>query len=475
MSATGMSPLAADRSSPWKIPALLLGLLTLAFYLPLLWRLPAPVQLDSNEGWNVVRALLAARHVPLYGEKPVLDFTNYPFLSFHVTGWLSAFGLDPLFAGRGLALAALAVLGGFAGAFVRLFTQQLYAALFAGFLFALWLAIWMPGRIGVDDPQLLAMVFETAGFYLYVRNGESRAALWLSACLFALALFTKQNLIAMPLGAGLALILRRCWPGLLQWLLAGAACAAVLLWLTCRIDGPYFSLHMLQPRTYVWRDFAAQGGDYLLVFLPVLGLAGWWCWRHRRVARAQPVILAWLAANLLGFGFAGGGGVGRNVFFEAVLLSVVLAMAACAAAPRAWHGLLLLFPLIWAPAHFIAAIREDQALPQARADFAAGVAFLKTVPGPVVCENLLMCARAGHASAFYTYYADTQIQLGRLPDAAVTSMVTARTLRAVEIGTTDQPEARGRAQFTPDFLAALKAHDHPALRRRTVSVWVPGP
>ncbi len=469
-----MSPMAADRRSPWKIPALLLGLLTALFYLPLLWRAVAPVQLDGDEGWNMVRALLAARHVPLYGQKPDLDFTNYPFISFHIIAWLTALGADPLFAGRALALVALAVLGGFTGAFVRLFTPDRYAALFAGLLFALWLAIWMPNRVAVDDPQLLGMVFEAAGFYLFLRNEKAGPGLWLSACLFVLALFTKQTLLAMPFAAGLTLIVQKRWSSLLQWLAAGAVCAALLLWLTYIVDGPYFFANMLQPRAYIWRDLGSQGGDYLLVFLPVLLLAGGWCWKHRQEARACPVILGWLAANVLGFVFAGGDGVGRNVFFEAVLLTVVLAMAGCESTPRSWRALLLLFPFVWAPDHFIASIREDQALPQARADFAAGVAFLKTVPGPVVCENLLMCARAGHVSAFYTYYVDSQIKLGRLPDAAVTSMVAQRKVRAVEIGTIDKPEPLRRAQFTPDFLAALKANDRPALDRRTVSIWIPG-
>jgi hypothetical protein len=463
----------ADRPSSWKRPALLLGLLTFLFCLPLLWRALAPVQFDSDEGWNVVRALMTTHHVPLYGAPPVLDFTNYPFLSFHLIGWMSALGLDPLFAGRGLALAALVVLGGFAGAFVRLFTPDRHAALFAGFLFVLWLAIWMPDRVAVDDPQLFGMVFEAAGFYVFIRNENSDVMLWLSAALFVLALFTKQNLVALPIGAGLSLILQRRWSGLLHWLLAGALCGGLLLWLTFRVDGLFFFANLLQPRAYIWRDFGSQSGDYLLVFLPILALAGIWCWRHRREARAWPFILAWIAANFLGLAFSGGDGVGRNVFFEAVLLSVVLATASCAAAPRSWRGLLLLFPLVWAPAHLIATLQEVEDLPHARADFAAGVALLKTVPGPVACENLLLCARAGHVPAFSTYYVQSQIRLHRLPEAAVTSMVAERLLQAVEIGTTDQPEAPRRVQFSPEFLAALRAHYRLALRERTVSIWTP--
>ncbi|MDE2318493.1 MAG: hypothetical protein KGK02_02220 [Rhodospirillales bacterium] len=455
--------------SSLKRPACLLGLLTFLFCLPLLWRALAPVQFDSDEGWNVSRAFLAARHVPLYGAPPGLDFTNYPFLSFHLLAWLTALGVDPLFAGRGLALLSLFALGGAAGALARRFTTSHYAALFTGILFVLWLAIWMPNRVAVDDPQLFGMVFEAAGFYLFLRGGTF--GLRLSGYLFVLALFIKQSLIALPIGAGLSLILQRRWRDLLNWLLAVAVGGGSLVGLTFWADGPFFFANLLVPRAYIWRDLGSQGGDYLLVFLPVLALAGMWCWRHRADKRAQPLILAWLAANALGFAFAGGDGVGRNVFFEAVLLTAILAVLACAEAPRSWRALLLLFPLVWAPAHFIAALHEDQALPQARADFAAGVALLQTVQGPVVCENLLLCVRAGHASAFSPYAVESQIRIGRLSPAAITALLPG--LKAVEIGTTDLPEPPRHVLYPPDFLAALKQQDRLVLARSSLAIWEP--
>ncbi|MDE2390465.1 MAG: hypothetical protein KGL65_02540 [Rhodospirillales bacterium] len=464
-----MSLMVAAQPSPWKRPALLLGLLTLLFCLPLLWRALAPVQFDSDEGWNVARAMMAAHDVPLYGQPPGLDFTNYPFLSFHLLGWLVALGFDPLFAGRGLALASLLVVGGLAGALARLFTAQAYAALFAAILFVLWLSIWMPNRVALDDPQLFGMVLEAAGFYVFVRGGTF--ALRLSAYLFILALFIKQSLIALPIGAGLSLMLQRRWRDLFNWLLAGALGGGLLLWLTLRRDGPFFFANLLAPRAYIWRDLGSQGGDYLLVFLPALVLAGLWCQRHWRQQRAQPFILAWLAANALGFAFAGGDGVGRNVFFEAVLLNTVLAMAECAEAPRSWRAVLLLFPLVWAPAHFISVLHEDQALPRARADFAAGVAALKAVQGPVVCENLLLCARAGHVPAFSPYFVESQLRLGRISPAAITAMLPG--LKAVEIGTTDLPDPPRDVMYPPSFLAALKQNDRLILARPSLAIWVP--
>ncbi len=208
-------------SSQRKRPVFLLRLLKLLFCLPLLWRALAPVQLDSDEGWNVMRAMMAARHVPLYGAPPGLSSTNYPFLSFHLLGWLATLGIDPLFAGRGLALLSLLALGGAAGALARLFTASHYAAPFTGVLFVLWLAIWMPNRVAIDDPQLFGMVFEAAGFYAFARGGTF--ALRLSAYPLVLALFIKQLLIVLPIGAGLkqrdGLVLSR--PSLVLWVPGG--------------------------------------------------------------------------------------------------------------------------------------------------------------------------------------------------------------------------------------------------------------
>ncbi len=202
-------------------PGLPSGLLKLLFCLPLLWRALAPVQLDSDEGWNVMRAMMAEHDLPLYNTAPGLDATNYPFLSFHLLGCLAALGVDPLFAGRSVAVLSLLALGGAAGALVRLFTTHHYAAQFTAMLFLLWLAIWMPNRVAIDDPQLFGMVFEAAGFYAFARGGIF--ALRLSAYPLVLALFIKQSLIALPIGAGLkqrdGLVLSR--PSLVLWVPGG--------------------------------------------------------------------------------------------------------------------------------------------------------------------------------------------------------------------------------------------------------------
>jgi hypothetical protein len=474
-----------EQDSGWGRLALVLGAIVAAYVWPLLLRTQARLQLNYNEGWNAARALAASRHQPLYAAPPGLDMTNYPPLSFHIVAWLLPWLNDAVLVGRYLSLAALAGLCCLAALIVRRCVAERHAGWCAGLLLALWLAIWMPSRIGIDDPQVLGMLFECLGFWLFLRGWQAERSVWASAPFFMLALFIKQNLIALPLGAGLSLLLLGRWRHLMEWMLGGAIIGAIFLVSTLRIDGPFFFAHLLQPRAYSWRDVLSQGGDYLLVFLPVLGMAATWSWRHWTVAKARPLILAWLIANSLGFFFSGGDGVGRNVFFEPIFLTLLIAMAACArdettpaAASRLGQigrRLLLLFPVVWAPAHFIESLHEWQYLPQAQEDFARGVALLRSTPGPVACDNLLMCVRAGHPSAFNFYQVQDQSRIGRLNTSALASMVSSRQLSAIETGATDLPDARWRERLPADVLSALEHHYHAALRARAFTIWVPAP
>ena len=450
----------------WTLYLTLLGLGALALLAPLLARGLADVEIDSDEGWNVVRALRAAAHVQLYGQPPGLDFTNYPPLSFHLIGALSALGLDPLFIGRALALLALLGLGGLAGSLVARLCGQAWAGACAGLGFILFLALFMPVRVAVDDPQLLGMLAEMAGFVLFLRRGP----LWLVAFLFVLALFTKHSLLALPIGVGIALLWQRRWAELGLFLAAGMGLADALLWLSFRFDGPYFFAHLLAPRAFSWQDMASQTGSFLVRFWPLLALALGWGWQGRREPAPQACLLALIVALVLGIGFSGGDGVGLNVFFEALWLGTLMAVMA-GAAQGGWRRWALLWPLLFLPMASLSAWRELDALPQARAEFAAARTALQAIKGPVVCENLLLCTEAGHQSAFSPYFVASRIRDGKLSAAQIDTLLRSHSLVAVQIGATDRPIHH--PQFTPDFLAILHQDYRPLQQGRTLSLWVP--
>ncbi|MGP8026844.1 MAG: ArnT family glycosyltransferase [Acidocella sp.] len=487
------SVIAQSGQRVWKVAAAVLAVLVSVIGWPLVLRSTAMVQFDYDEGWNALRQQQAAHFLPLYAAPPGLDITNYPPLSFHIIGLLSLLTGDANETGRFLSLAALVAVCVLAGALARLFVPARYAGTCTGLLFALWLEMWMPRRIGVNDPQLLGMVFELGGIYAFVRAVQEGRDVWRTAPLFALAVFIKHNLIALPLGAGLALLAGRDWRRLIPWVGAGALAAGVLLLGTIRLDGPYFLAHMLQPRAYDLSDTLHNIGTYLIIFLPFVLLAGAWAWRNRRDERRRPLAWSWAAAHVLAFIWAGGDGVSRNLFFEAVLLDAVIAVIAggeyfatpgrvtprrvalLCVLPMLFPLSQLLFPLSKLPDSIVSGAIEWRELPQHEADFAAGVALLRQASGPVVCENLLMCDEAGKPSAFDPYHVQDQINLGKLDPQDFVAMVESQRFGAVEIGDIDLGNPKRTTRFSKAFLQALAQHYSPALRTPEIVIWVPAP
>ncbi|MBB5374233.1 ArnT family glycosyltransferase [Acidocella aromatica] len=488
-------PAVIARSSQrvWSAAAAVLAVLVMVIGWPLVLRSTAMVQLDYDEGWNALRQQQAAHFLPLYAAPPGLDITNYPPLSFHIVGLLSLLTGDANETGRFLSLAALVALCVLAGALARLFVPARHVGTCAALLFALWLEMWMPRRIGVNDPQLLGMAFELLGFYGFVRAVQRGQNGWRSAPLFALAVFTKHNLLALPLGVGLALLTRWDWRRLILWGGAGVLAACALFWLTLRLDGPYFLQHMLQPRAYDLHDTLHNIGTYLIIFLPFVLLGGVWSWRNWRDGRRAPLAWSWAVAHVLAFAWAGGDGVARNIFFEAILLDAVISVIACAdyfaGHSRATLGRValvcvlpmlfplsqILFPLSKLPYSIVSGATEWRALPQHEADFAAGVSLLRQASGPVVCENLLMCDEAGKPSAFDPYHVQDQISLGKLDPREFVAMVESQRFGVVEIGDTDLGKPERTTRFSKAFLQALAQHYNLALHTPEINVWVPGP
>lgn len=476
------------RSAPcdriWTFAALLLAVLGIGAGWPLLLRTTAALQIDYNEGWNAYRDQLAAHLVPLYGSPPDLEITNYPPLSFHLIGLLSHLTGDVTLTGRVISLLSLASVCLLIRVIARQFDAPGNAASCAGLLFAVWLLVWMPNRIGVNDPQLLGMAFEMLGFFCFIRRSESAAALPASALLFAFAVFTKHNLVALPLGAGATLLLNREWRRLSRWATAGLLAAAALFLASEAIDGPYFLAHMMRARAFQLSNILAESGLYLLVFLPCFAIATAWTYRNRSSIRRRPLVLGWLAAHLTAFVFSGGDGTGHNIFFEAIVLDAIIVVIAfrdffaqrdsgSPAVAALLLALPMLFPLCLLPGKVSASFSEWHALPRLQSEFAKGVSLLRNSALPVLCENLLMCYAAGKPSAFDPFYVLDQIQMGRLDGCRIVELVESQRLGVVEIGDTDVPAPATRRRFTGPFMQALAQRYKVVLRTPELAIWMP--
>jgi hypothetical protein len=468
----------------WAITALLLAVITISAGWPLLLRTTAALQIDYNEGWNAYRDQLAAHLVPLYSTPPALEITNYPPLSFHLVGLLSHLTGDVTITGRILSLISLAIVCLVIRSITRQFANSDCPGTCAALLFAVWLEVWMPNRIGVNDPQLLGMAFEMMGFYYFIKHSGSGRGMRTSAVLFSLAVFTKHNLIALPLGAGASLLINREWRLLSRWVTAGLLSVALLFLATEIVDGPYFLAHMMRARAYQLSDALWQSIPYLLVFLPFFGIAAAWVHRNRFSARRRPLALSWLAAHVMAFVFSGGDGTGRNMFFEAIVLDAIIVVIAfrdlfarrgsgSAMVAALLLAVPMLFPLCLLPGRVSASMREWHELPRLQDEFARGVSLLRSPASPILCENLLMCYRAGEPSAFDPFFVLDQIKTGRINECEILDLVESQRLGAVEIGDMDAPEPATRLRFTKPFMQALSRRYKVVLRTPRFTILMP--
>ncbi len=178
----------------WSATALLA-----AVVIPLLLRnllaIPVLAPLDPNEGWNAAHAIAAVTGRTLYPRPPSLMVNNYPPLSFYLVGALARLKGDFVVAGRAVSLLAFLVTCGGIATVLRLFSTGPRGMLLAVLFFAAVLLIGSD-YVAMDDPQMLGHALQLTAFVLLLR-----ARLIWSALLFALSLFVKHNLLALPIAA----------------------------------------------------------------------------------------------------------------------------------------------------------------------------------------------------------------------------------------------------------------------------------
>jgi hypothetical protein len=192
-----------------------------------------------------------------------------------------------------------------------------------------WLAAFDPTRIGFNDPHLLVAVFGMVGLYCYVRGPESTLWLAASAVLFAVGLFTKQSLIALPGAVAIELFVTSR-KRLGTWFGIAIGTCLVLLLLTFVVDGPHFFSYLFSPRTFAFGDFLNMFMLYTGMFQVVIAAALIWILRYSGAGRDRVLVWAAVLANVLGSVFVFGVGAGINHFIDA-MLSILLILGSSVA------------------------------------------------------------------------------------------------------------------------------------------------
>lgn len=411
----------------------------------------AHFEINYNEGWNAYRARMAASGVPLYGAPPRYTITDYPPLSFHVVGFLGRINGDVVAAGRYLALLSFAVAGGLVALIARAFTGGWRAPAYAALSAVIGIAMLQPDRIGMDDPQLFATTLSLAGFYACVRRPDSLSWMGFSAAAFAASCFTKHNLLAFPLAVAVYLVLTRRWKQFATWAGVLVVCSALLVAAIIRVDGPYLWAHLFSTRSYSLDAAVSLTSRYLQLFwIPVAGSLAWSVWKRRDGARGL-LAIGLIASLAFAFGFSGGSGVDGNIFFDSIIIvAIITAVAASDLAPAILHrrlGTPLLTVLLLAPAAgFLPGLAErlqsDSAqlreIPALETNFRDAVRFVRSRPGPALCNNLLVCFEAGKPEEVDTFLISSWLGVGRISESEALALAGPRRFSAIELPATDQ-------------------------------------
>lgn len=476
-----------NRNACWAAAS---GILILACLLasavPLL-HFNSAVTVNYNEGWNVYRSQMVADGIPLYAAPPGLWTTNYPPLSFHIVSAVARFVHPPVLAGRLVAFAAFVVCCLAAAGIVRAMGGSRHAAAFAGLCFYAWLATLTPDRVVIDDPQLLGLAFTALGVLAFAKE-PTPAWLATSAIGFTLGVFTKNNLIALPIAAGLMLVWQRRWRDLALWAGIGIVAAVLLLGLTILIDGPYFFAHLLRPRTTVLRQGLNKTLPFAVLFAPPFVLAALWLPQRFREPAARFLALAIVLSLAFAVFFSLGVGVDRNVFFDALLLlavAVALGLAHIDALlpdhrppVNAIFAILLSLPLLpivtTVPARAWAALALLHDQPGREGDRANAVAVIAGQDGPAICETLLICVQAGKPLAYDTFFVADEVGAGRMPVEPELQRIRAGYYGSIQIdaSVTTAALVPPNVRFPRPLLDAIDARYRPALVTSRLTVFV---
>jgi hypothetical protein len=401
------------------LPIVLLGglaaLLAAAHAAEIPWRIP----LNYNEGWMAFFAARAMGNgLPLYPPAGGFIGNNYPPLSFFVVGALGRLVGDNVVAGRLAAFAALAAVVGWVFLCARRLGAGRTSAGLAALVFALFNLTWFHAYVAMADPQWLGQAVMLAALPLLLPAGEGRLAPW-RAALAAVAMvaggFVKHNLVALPLAAGVWLLLLRDWRAFLAW--AGGAVVALAaggLWVWTAFGAEAFRNVVGSHRRLLpgqWLDALA----YFAPMAPLILAAAWLARRRGGDPRVRLVAIYAGVAVPLAFFQRLGEGINVNGYFEALVAVSIAAGAALELAPVSWRGrdwsagavaLVLAAPSLLAAPYFLALAGRDLVTRPARAaEWRKVEAAVAAAPGPAACEMLAVCYWAGKGFAldFFNY------------------------------------------------------------------------
>ena len=437
------------------------------------------VEVNYNEGWNVYAASMVNNHQLLYPVRYGWTLVNYPMLSFVVMAQLHRVTHEYLFTARVVSLLSLIACGVLVAAIVRkLGSSMLFSVLGGMYCVAMFCSV-ADDYVGMDDPQIFALVFFLAGLLAYLWNRRSPWAIAGSALLFVVGGSIKHNPIDFPLAVliDLALIsrFRAVW-----FSICGICFGAIAVALHLHYGGPEFLHELFAPRAY---SIAKVPVQFMNAFgrmqLPIcVAIYTAFVMRKDELRRIISILL--VAAIVIGGYFGGGQGVSINCLFTAMMaVCILMGLFWERAAEKGWrfaaYAPAVLFgwlfvPLIhsgnWDP---VMRLREAE-VEQRRFD--EEVAFLRGTSGPALCESLLRCYFAGKPYRYDPFNATRLIALGKLDGSELVTSLRNHEYGAVEFEGPLHKDVR-LLRFNPAILKAVEENYVVVLSNEDGSIYVP--
>lgn len=449
------------------------------------------LSIEYNEGWNVYNAARITQHVALYGQQYSWTQVIYPPLSFFVIAWLHYLGFDYLMAGRALSLTSLLACCVLVGLVVWRLTHNRRAAMFASFFCLTVFCTIAPRYVGMDDPQIFAQIFFLGGLLMYISGPPGFARLAATILLFIVGGNIKHNLVEFPL----AVLVDLCFVGrrkVAEYVVISSLLLGISIAVSMSVAGPYFVSNILMPRTYSFKHaimhFVQSGFGPLQI--PFLVVALWSVQALRNTTLRIGVIFFW-SSLLIGFAFGGGSGVNVNAYFGLFLsLSVMIGLflhwfwegGALGLGVRGRWGLAgrvgvpLVLLLSLAPSWvFLPGRTAFRAYSVAETRFLEEVSFLRSRPGPAICESLLLCYEAGKPFELSPFDSFMLVSHGRLSERSIIEGLQKAEFGAVQLNAPVDLYFEGYrdTSFSPAFTAAIFNHYKLAFKDRDSYIYVP--
>lgn len=468
-----------DRLAPTLVRLLVIGFLGFCAFVVvgLFYRATLHVGWMRTEGWTAFHAHDFWAGQPMYHPAASLIANNYPPLAYMAIAGLMHVLPDAVFAGRFLSAVAFLLIALLIALLVRRETGDTFAGCFGAGVFMACLFIRAGNFVATNDPQMLAHVPALLALLILLRAGLSPMATITAAALFAISLFIKHNIFALPLAVFLYLLRQDLRSAVLfaaVGLVLSLAGLAICYW----GFGPDFIASMLAPRRYTFQAMRTNVESNLGSMVGVLIVAAVMIAVGPRSPLRNLGLIYASAAIVVGVIWSGGEGTGPNLFFDlhiaiGLISGCLVARPNFAGTPRpelfrAWAFVALIVGSLFGPGLWTA--KDAAWLPgwityyqQREADTQDLIRSIARQPGLVLCETPLFCYWAGKTFEVDLFFFTQDIALGRKTDAELRQRIADGGYSAVVLDSINHTGGVARL-LPPGVLAAFQ----PPIRPRTI-------